>query len=176
VDADGADVASGAPGEVVVAGTPGRTLMTAYHDDPDATAAMLRPDGATTWLHTGDTATADEDGYLHFVDRRKDMIKRAGENVATGEVERVISEHPAVFEAAVVGIPDDMRDEAVHAAVVLHDGARATAEEIVEHCRARLATFKVPDSVDIVPDLPRTSVGKIQKHLIRTAKLSGGTP
>lgn len=177
VDADGADVAPGEPGEVVVAGTPGRTLMTAYHDDPDATAAMLRPDpdGATTWLHTGDTATADEDGYLHFVDRRKDMIKRAGENVATGEVERVISEHPAVFEAAVVGIPDEMRDEAVHAAVVLHEGARATAEDIVEHCRERLATFKVPDSVDIVSDLPRTSVGKIQKHLIRTAKLSGGT-
>lgn len=176
VDADGADVAPGEPGEVVVAGTPGRTIMTAYHDDPDATAAMLRPDpdGSTTWLHTGDTATADEDGYLYFVDRRKDMIKRAGENVATGEVEQALAEHPAVFEAAVVGIPDEMRDEAVHAAVVLHDGAHASAEDLIAFCRERLATFKVPDSVDIVTDLPRTSVGKIQKHLIRNAVISGG--
>ncbi|WP_285586720.1 AMP-binding protein [Actinomycetospora sp. NBRC 106378] len=177
VDPEGGDVAPGEAGEVAVAGVPGRTMMTAYHDDPDATAAMLRPDpdGATTWLHTGDSARIDEDGYLHFVDRRKDMIKRAGENVATGEVEAVIAQHPAVFEVAVVGVPDDMRDEAVHAAVILHDGAEASSEELIEYCRERLAKFKVPDVVDIVPDLPRTSVGKIQKHRIRERILSGGT-
>jgi crotonobetaine/carnitine-CoA ligase len=109
----------------------------------------------------------DDDGYLYFVDRRKDLIKRSGENVATGEVERVVGEHPAVFECAAVGVPDPLRDEAIHVFVVLRQGASVTAEELVEHCRQRLARFKVPDVVEIVPDLPRTSVGKIQKHLLR---------
>lgn len=137
--------------------------MAGYLGDADATAAALR-DG---WLHTGDTVRADEDGYLYFVDRRKDLIKRAGENIASTDVERVLGEHPAVFESAVVGVPDPIRDEAVHAVVVLADGASCSAEELIDHCRQRLATFKVPDSVVFTDALPRTSVGKIQKHLLR---------
>ncbi len=137
--------------------------MAGYLGDPDATAATLR-DG---WLHTGDTVRADADGYLYFVDRRKDLIKRAGENVASTEVERVLNEHPAVFESAVVGIPDPVRDEAIHAVVVCRPGAAVTGEELLGYCRERLAKFKVPDSVEFTDSLPRTSVGKIQKHMLR---------
>ena len=162
-DQRGGDVAVGEPGELLVHGEPGATLMTGYLNDPDATADALR-DG---WLHTGDTVRADADGYLYFVDRRKDLIKRAGENVASTEVERVLNEHPAVFESAVIGIPDPVRDEAIHAVVVLREGAVLTADELIGHCRERLAKFKVPDSVEFTGSLPRTSVGKIQKHMLR---------
>ncbi len=165
VDANGAEVAEGQTGELWVHGEPGRTMMTAYLDDPEATAATLHEG----WLRTGDSVRADADGYLYFVDRRKDMIKRSGENVATGEVERVVNEHPAVFESAAVGVPDPMHDEAIRVFVVLHTGASVTEDELLAYCRERLAKFKVPDTIEIVPDLPRTSVGKIQKHVLRSS-------
>ena len=163
VSPNGVEVEPGQPGELLVGGEPGRTLMAGYLENPDATAEALR-DG---WLHTGDTVRADADGYLHFVDRRKDMIKRAGENVASSEVERVVNEHPAVFESAAVGVPDEMRDEAIRVYVVLAQGAIATADELLAHCQERLAKFKVPDAVEFVDELPRTAVGKVQKHLLR---------
>ncbi|MGH8931484.1 MAG: AMP-binding protein [Egibacteraceae bacterium] len=165
---DGLDVEPGEAGELLVGGEPGRTLMAGYLGNPDATAEALRPgESGLVWLHTGDTVRADADGYLRFVDRRKDMIKRAGENVASGEVERVVDEHPAVFESAAVGVPDEMRDEAIQVFVVLAEGATVTADELLAHCRERLAKFKVPDTIEFVDELPRTSVGKIQKHLLR---------
>ena len=108
-----------------------------------------------------------DDGRFEFVDRAKDMIKRAGENVAASEVEAVLKDHPAVFDAAVIGVPDPMRDEAIKAYVVLREGRAATAEELVAWCAARLATFRVPQLVELRSELPRTSVGKIQKHLLR---------
>ncbi len=163
IDEEGADVPVGDAGELLVAGEPGRTLMLGYLGNPEATASALR----NGWLHTGDSVRADSDGYLYFVDRRKDMIKRAGENIATGEVERVLNEHPAVFEAAAFGIPDPMRDEALLAAVVLRDGAQASSDELFEHCRSHLARFKIPDSIIVVPSLPKTAVGKVQKHILR---------
>lgn len=163
VDPQGNDVAPGEPGELLVHGEPGVTFMTGYLDNPQATAEALREG----WLHTGDSVAADKDGYLHFVDRRKDMIKRAGENVASGEVERVVNEHPAVFESAAVGVPDELRDEAIAVFVVRDDGAEVSAEELLAHCREQLAKFKVPDRIEFVDELPRTSVGKIQKHLLR---------
>ncbi len=166
VDEDGVDVAPGDPGELLVHGEPGVTMMAGYLADPEATAKAV-VDG---WLSTGDSVRADEDGYLYFVDRRKDMIKRAGENVASGEVERVVGEHRAVFDCAAVGMPDAMRDEAIHVFVVLHPGTEASAEELLAHCRERMAKFKVPDRVVFVDELPRTSVGKIQKHLLRKSR------
>jgi carnitine-CoA ligase len=153
-----------AQGELLVHGEPGLTLMAGYLDNPEATRAALDDDG---WLHTGDTVRAGADGYLYFVDRDKDLIKRAGENVASTEVERVLNEHPAVFESAVVGIPDPIRDQAIHAVVVLHHGATLSEDELIGYCRERLAKFKVPDSVEFAEALPRTSVGKIRKHVLR---------
>jgi len=137
------------------------SLMKGYFKNPEATAQTLR-DG---WLHSGDQAVMDEDGCFFFVDRKKDMIKRAGENVSASEVEEALRQHPAVFDAAVVGVPDPVRDQAIKAYVILNDGARATSEELIAWCRARLSGFKVPERVEFRDVFPRTSVGKIQKHL-----------
>jgi crotonobetaine/carnitine-CoA ligase len=163
VDETGRPVASGEVGQIVVRGEPGRTLMKGYFKNEQATEDTIR-DG---WLWSGDNARQDEDGYFHFVDRAKDMIKRAGENVAASEVEAVILEHPAVFDCAVIGMPDPMRDEAIVAVVVMKEGQSASADALIEWCRERLASFRVPERVEFRRELPRTSVGKIQKHVLR---------
>lgn len=143
-------------------GIPGCTLMKGYFKNPVATAEAIR-DG---WLYTGDNARIQDDVYFYFVDRVKDMIKRAGENVAANEVESVLAQHPGVYEAAVIGIPDEIR-EAIKAYVILRDNHNPSAEELLSYCRERLAKFKVPDSIEFISDFPRTSVGKVQKHILR---------
>ncbi|MFB6468751.1 AMP-binding protein [Cytobacillus sp. Hz8] len=163
VDGNGKEVPTGQSGQIIVKGIPGRTLMKGYFKNPADTEEALR-DG---WLYTGDNARISEDGYFYFVDRIKDMMKRAGENVAANEVESALSEHPAVFEAAVIGVPDQIRDESIIAFVNLHENSAITEEELLSHCRERLAKFKVPDSIKFVTEFPRTSVGKIQKHILR---------
>jgi len=163
VDGEGQELPPGTPGQLVVRGEPGWGLMKGYFKNPQATAETIR-DG---WLWTGDNASMDEEGYFHFVDRAKDMIKRAGENIAASEVERVINMHPKVFDSAVFGVSDPVRDEAVAALVILKDGEAAEPEEIIEWCRGRLTRFKVPEFVEFRESFPRTSVGKIQKHLLR---------
>jgi crotonobetaine/carnitine-CoA ligase len=150
-------------GELIVGGEPGVTLMAGYLDDPEATAAAIR-DG---WLHTGDNFRTDSDGYFYFVDRTKDMIKRAGENVAASEVEAVANAHPNVFESAAIGVPDPVRDEAIKLFVVRTEGTKLSQESLLAYCEERLAKFKVPGSIEFVDKLPRTSVGKIQKELLR---------
>lgn len=165
VDDSGNLVAPGDVGQIVVRGTPGWTVMERYLDNPEGTAKTLR-DG---WLWSGDNARQDEDGYFHFVDRAKDMIKRAGENVAASEVEAVILEHPKVFDCAVVGMPDELRDESIKAFVVLKEGAELEGDDVIAWCRERLAKFRVPEHVEFLAELPRTSVGKIQKHILRDA-------
>ena len=161
VDESGKEVPPGTVGELVVGGIPGVSLMKGYFKNPEATASTLREG----WLHSGDQAVMDEDGCFFFVDRKKDMIKRAGENVSASEVEEALKQHPAVFDAAVVGVPDPVRDQAIKAYVILNDGASATSEELIAWCRARLSGFKVPERVEFRDVFPRTSVGKIQKHL-----------
>ncbi len=163
VDDAGRDVPPGEVGELLVHGVPGRTLMLGYYQDPEATAATVR-DG---WLSTGDYMTADEQGYLYWFDRKKDVIKRAGENVSAGEVEAVIGTHPAVAEVAVIGVVDPIRDEAVLAIVVPRAGMQVTPDDVIAHCREHLASFKVPTLVQLWPELPRTSVGKLAKGEIR---------
>ena len=163
VDDDGNDVPPGVPGQLLVYGRPGVAIMKGYFKDPDATAQTMR-DG---WLWTGDIVEVREDGYFRFVDRAKDMIKRAGENVAAGEVEAILKQHPAVADAAVIGVPDAMRDEAIKAFVILRDGQMVTSNEIIEFCKQRLSKYRVPEFVEFRPDFPHTSVGKIQKHVLR---------
>jgi crotonobetaine/carnitine-CoA ligase len=161
VDPSGKEVPPGTVGELVVSGVPGVTLMKGYFKNEAATQETLR-DG---WLHSGDQAYMDEDGCFFFVDRKKDMIKRAGENVSASEVEETLKQHPAVFDAAVVAIPDPIRDHAIKAYVIVKDGGAATAEQLIAWCRERLSPFKVPEVVEFRDVFPRTSVGKIQKHL-----------
>jgi crotonobetaine/carnitine-CoA ligase len=167
---DGGDAAVGESGQLLVAGVPGVTLMRGYLDDPAATDRVLR-DG---WLHTGDVVRVEPGGYLSFVDRRKDMIKRGGENVAASEVESVLLAHPAVREAAVLGIPEPMRDEEIVAVVVLEPGATTSTEELIAWCAERLASFRVPGRMLVQDELPRTAVGKIQKGVLRSAIAEGG--
>ena len=159
---------AGQEGEITVKGVPGRTIMAGYFKNPQATAETIR-DG---WLYTGDNAVRDEDGYYRFVDRKKDMIKRSGENVSAGEVENVVLQHPAVFECAVVGVPDEIKDESIVAVVVLHAGQQVSESELIDFCAGKLASFRVPQRVVIETALPKTSVGKIQKHLVRAELMS----
>ncbi|MGV0835216.1 class I adenylate-forming enzyme family protein [Mycolicibacterium thermoresistibile] len=164
------DVEPGQTGELLIGGEPGVTLMAGYLDDSAATAAAY-VDG---WLRSGDVVTLRHDGFVAFHDRAKDMIKRSGENVAAAEVERVVNEHPAVFESAVIGVPDPMRDEAIKAVVVrTDDGNGLTESELIDFCATRLARGKVPDQVEFTDSLPRTSVGKIRKHVLRQLTSKG---
>ena len=163
VDEQGHVVPRGKVGQIVVAGEPGHTLMKGYFKNETATMDTIR-DG---WLWSGDNARQDGDGYFHFVDRAKDMIKRAGENVAASEVEAIILTHPQVFDCAVIGVPDPIRDESIVAVVVTVEGESLPADAIIAWCRERLASFRVPERVEFRRQLPRTSVGKIQKHVLR---------
>ena len=137
--------------------------MKGYYRDPEATAAAMTADGR---YRTGDKGYRDEDGWFYFVDRKSNMIKRAGENISASEVEEVLLDHPAVAEAAVIGVDDPVRDQAVKAFIVLDAGAVATTDDITAYCACRLADFKVPTIVEVVDGLPHTSVGKVAKKLL----------
>ena len=163
LDEDGNEVATGEVGEICVKGTPGRTIMLGYYKDEGATAQAIRGD----LLHTGDNAYADAEGYLYFFDRKKDMIKRAGENVSAIEVESVLADHPQIAEAAIVGMPDPIRDEAVAAVIVVADGETLSEEEITAYCSERLSRFKVPTIIAFEAELPKTSIGKVRKDELR---------
>ena len=143
-------------------GVPGVSLMAGYWDDPGATAEVLDADG---WFHTHDYAYI-EDGWVYFMDRRVDLIKRSGESVSSAEVECTIEDLPGVREVAVIGVPDGVRGQAVKAFIVPEPGSGLTAATVVDHCAARLAAFKVPSSVEFVDGLPRGSYGKVRKHIL----------
>jgi crotonobetaine/carnitine-CoA ligase len=160
---DGSDAAVGEPGQLLVHGDPGVTLMAGYLNDEQATSAALR-DG---WFATGDVVRLDPDGLISFVDRDKDMIKRAGENVAASEVESVLREHADVLDACVVGVPDAIRDEAIVAFVVPRTEGGLDEDELIEWSAQRMASFRVPSFVEFLDELPRTAVGKVQKHVLK---------
>jgi acyl-CoA synthetase (AMP-forming)/AMP-acid ligase II len=159
-DEHGRSQPAGQPGEVVVRGP---KVFKGYWRDTDATAAAF----AGGWFHTGDIGVRDDDGYLYIVDRLKDMILSGGENIAGSEVERVLYEHDAVLEVAVVGRPDERWGEVPVAHVALREGAAATSDELIEHCRGQLAKFKVPKDVLFLDALPRNPSGKVLKRELR---------
>jgi acyl-CoA synthetase (AMP-forming)/AMP-acid ligase II len=159
-DADGCSVAPDTRGEIVLRGP---KVFAGYWNDPDATAAAF----AGGWFHTGDIGVRDADGYLWIVDRLKDMIVSGGENIAGSEVERVLYEHPAVLEVAVVGRPDARWGEVPVAHVVRREDATVTEDELIEHCRTQLARFKVPKAVVFLDALPRNPSGKVLKRELR---------
>ena len=161
-DEDGRPVPTGEQGEIVMRGP---KVFKGYWRDEEATAAAFT--GA--WFHTGDIGVRDGDGYLFIVDRLKDMIVSGGENIASSEIERVLYEHDAVLEAAVVGRPDARWGEVPVAFVALRQGAEATPDALIAHCGAQLARFKVPKEVTFVEALPRNPSGKVLKRELRSA-------
>ncbi|MBN8881245.1 MAG: AMP-binding protein, partial [Salana multivorans] len=165
-DEDGREVPPGVEGEIRLRGVRGRTLMLEYFEDPEATAAAFDADG---WLLTGDIGYVDHDGWFYFVDRRSHFIKRAGENISPAQVEGVLTSHPDIADAAVVGIPDPIHDEAVKAVVVPRPGARLDVEAVLAYCRERLADFKVPGVVEVVDRLPQTRSLKVAKTELTAA-------
>lgn len=158
----GVECAVGDPGELWVRSIEPFGIMHGYVNDPDATAEAL----ADGWLHTGDIVYLDDDGYVFYVEREKDLIKRAGENISASEVRDVIESFPGVDEAAVVGRPDELREELPVAFVTVELGIDLQPEQVIEHCRSHLAAFKVPVDVTTVEALPRTAVGKVERRTL----------
>lgn len=160
-DADGNEVPVGIPGELTVRGN---NIMLGYWNKPEQTAQVLR-DG---WYWSGDVARMDGEGYVFVLDRSKDMIISGAENIYCTEVEDAIYAHPSVLEATVFGIPSEKWGEAVHTVVVLREGSELSADELIEHCRATIAGYKVPRSVDFSNDpLPKSGPGKVLKRQLR---------
>ncbi len=167
IDLDGRRLPPGQVGEIA---TRSGSNMVGYWNLPDATARTIGRDG---WLRTGDAGYLDQDGYLYIHDRIKDMIISGGENIYPAEVESAICDHPDVAEAAVVGVPDDTWGEAVKAIVVLRQGKQATASDIINFARTRIAGFKTPKTVDFIDALPRNASGKILRRHLRDPYWAG---
>ena len=162
LDDPGVTVPDGEPGELMIRGP---LVMLGYYGNEPATRAAIEPDG---WMHTGDIATRDDEGHYFVVDRRKDLIITGGFNVYPAEIERIVASHPAVAMVAVGSVPDETHGELARAYVVLRPGATATETQIIEHCRLHLAAYKLPRSVRFVPDLPKTSTGKVMRRELKT--------
>jgi len=160
VDEEGNDVPSGDVGEIVARGD---RLMKGYWGMKEATASTIR----SGWLYTGDLGYIDVDGYIFLAGRAKDFIKRGGEMISPEEVEQVLLSHPQIEDAAIIGVPDDYWSERVRAIVVPKKGERPDDQEIMEYCRHRLASFKKPEAVVYVEELPRNPMGKVLKRVLR---------
>ncbi len=162
LDESGQEVAAGEVGEITVSGP---DVFAGYWREPELSAQALR-DG---WLHTGDLARMDDEGFLYVVDRKKDMIISGGFNIYPTEVEQALYQHPGVYEACVFGIPDRLWGESVKAMIVLKPGESTQEAELIEHCRKHLADFKKPRSIEIVAELPKNANGKLARKQLRDA-------
>jgi long-chain acyl-CoA synthetase len=160
IDSEGGDVPQGEVGEILLKS---QAVMAGYWQAPEATAEVLQ-DG---WLHTGDLARCDEDGYYWFMGRKKEIIIRGGSNISPPEVEGVLCQHPAVHEAGVVGVPDAAWGEVVHAFVALKEGAAASEAELQQFVAERLAAYKVPEVIRFLPELPKGAMGKVHRQVLR---------
>jgi fatty-acyl-CoA synthase len=154
-------VPRGEPGELL---TRGYSVMLGYWNDPERTAEAI--DGAG-WMHTGDLATMDDEGYVNIVGRSKDMIIRGGENVYPREIEEFLYTHPEVADVAVIGVPDERYGEEIMAWVQLRDGAGASEDDLKVFCKGKIAHYKVPRYVKVVDEFPMTITGKVQKFKMR---------
>jgi fatty-acyl-CoA synthase len=159
--ATGGTLSRGEAGELC---TRGYSVMLGYWEDPERTSEAI---DAARWMHTGDLATMDDEGYVNIVGRSKDMIIRGGENVYPREIEEFLYAHEDVADVQVIGVPDERYGEAVMAYVKLRDGAGADAGALREHCRDRIAHYKVPKYVEAIDEFPMTVTGKIQKYKLR---------
>jgi acyl-CoA synthetase (AMP-forming)/AMP-acid ligase II len=160
IDDNDRELAAGAIGEIAARGS---VVMAGYWNRPEATAETLRGG----WLHTGDVGMMDEQGYLYLLDRKKDLIISGGNNIYPREIEEVLLEHPAVYEVAVIGVPDPLWGESVKAIVALRPGMAVTGEELISFCTGHLASYKKPRTVEFIAELPKNAYGKILKRELR---------
>ncbi len=158
---DGTECAPNEEGEICIHGVPGRTIISGYYKNEVDTQRLIDAEG---WIHSGDAGYLDEDGWLFFLGRYGDMIKRSGENISALEVECVLTSHRDIADAAVIGVPDPIRDFAVKAFVLPREGAHLTQKDVIDYCNRRLSSFKVPTIVEFVTEFPRTATGKIKKQ------------
>ncbi|MDR3845749.1 MAG: crotonobetaine/carnitine-CoA ligase [Eggerthellaceae bacterium] len=153
----------GEVGEIQIKGERGRSVMLEYYNNPEATENTFSVDG---WLKTGDQGYQDDNGWFYFVDRKVNMVKRSGENISTTELEEILEQHLAIAEAAVIGVPDPIRDQAIKAFVRFAPGESMTLAEVEQYCKDHMASFKVPTFYEVVEDFPRTCSMKIEKKLL----------
>lgn len=153
----------GEVGEIQIKGERGRSVMLEYYNNPEATENTFSVDG---WLKTGDQGYQDDNGWFYFVDRKVNMVKRSGENISTTELEEILEQHPAIAEAAVIGVPDPIRDQAIKAFVRFAPGESMMLAEVEQYCKDHMASFKVPTFYEVVEDFPRTCSMKIEKKLL----------
>lgn len=162
-DMEDNELPPGEVGEIQIKGERGRSVMLEYYNNPEATDNTFSADG---WLKTGDQGYQDDNGWFYFVDRKVNMVKRSGENISTTELEEILEQHPAIAEAAVVGVPDPIRDQAIKAFVRFAPGESMTLAEVEQYCKDHMASFKVPTFYEVVEDFPRTCSMKIEKKLL----------
>ena len=171
VDDDDVEVAIGEIGEIVVRPKKPYIMMTEYYRMPEKTLESYR----NLWFHTGDYAKKDADGFFYFVDRKKDALRRRGENISSFEVEKVINTHPKVLESAVFAVPSDLGEDEVKANVVLKPGETLPPEDLIKYCDERMAYFAVPRYLEFVPELPKTPTNRIEKYRLREAGITKNT-
>jgi len=157
IDEAGRQLPDGKVGEIAIRG---ENVMRGYWNNPQATSDTIQ----NGWLRTGDLGYRDKEGYFFIVGRKKEMIIRGGENIYPKEIEEVLYRHPAVAEAAVVGLPDKRWGEEVAAFIVLREGLQCSPRQITDYLKDKIADFKIPRRIEFVPSLPKTATGKIQKH------------
>lgn len=162
-DMEDNELPPGEVGEIQIKGERGRSVMLEYYNNPEATENTFSVDG---WLKTGDQGYQDDNGLFYFVDRKVNMVKRSGENISTTELEEILEQHPAIAEAAVIGVPDPIRDQAIKAFVRFAPGESMTLAEVEQYCKDHMASFKVPTFYEVVEDFPRTCSMKIEKKLL----------
>lgn len=162
-DMEDNELPPGEVGEIQIKGERGRSVMLEYYNNPEATDNTFSAD---SWLKTGDQGYQDDNGWFYFVDRKVNMVKRSGENISTTELEEILEQHPAIAEAAVIGVPDPIRDQAIKAFVRFAPGESMTLAEVEQYCKDHMASFKVPTFYEVVEDFPRTCSMKIEKKLL----------
>ena len=162
------EVADGEAGEIICRPARAYAMMTEYVNNPKATAEAFR----NLWFHTGDMARKDEDGYFHFVDRKKDYIRRRGENISSFEIEKVVNAHASVVDSAAVGVKSEVGEDEVRIFVLVKEGSRLTPEELMVWCEPRMAYFMIPRYVDFVSEFPRNPVGRIEKFKLRDIEMT----
>ncbi|MBM4761829.1 AMP-binding protein [Bacillus sp. B15-48] len=161
----------GVAGEIVVRPKKPNILFSGYYGMPEATVEAWR----NLWFHTGDTGKMDEDGYFYFLDRKKDVVRRRGENISSYEVERVINDHPNVFESAVIGVPSELSEEEVMAVVIVKEGVNLNPEELLDFCQDRMAYFAVPRFIRFVQELPKNTSQRVEKYKLRQEGITEDT-